>query len=477
MSEVIMESSIDQPWKVEQNELEPIPLAERHGGPWELLGMWFGGNVNYQVLTTGILLATLGLGFWDLFSAIVIGNILGCAILGLSSIMGPRTGNAGIITSRAPFGMKGSLLPAAISLFSVIGWFCISSMIGILALEKLLVTAGVADSVLLKVICAVVVVFLEVVVALFGHASIIKYETLMSWVLGILFIGMLIFVIPMTDFSSASAVSGGERVVLWLVACGIAFSYPLSWTNFASDYSRYLPYETNWKTIALSAGLGQFLALVLCELLGVVFTIAVGGSVADPISDLPKVLPMWYLVPFLISVTIGCMATDVLNCYTAGLGLIALRIPVKRLAAVIIIGVFAVVFRVYAIYFVDFFSMYQTWLTFIIMWTCPWVSIVIVDYFIRKGNYNMDDLVTWGKGEYWYKNGIMWNGILAFIIGLAVSVLFTNTPTFVNPVMNDYLGGVDLSYFAGVIVTGVLYYLLSREYPVYKKQLAGLDVE
>lgn len=461
-------SNIDQPWKVEQNELEPIPLSERHGKPSELLGMWFGGNINYQVITTGILLGTLGLGFRHLFTAILVGNILGCTVLGLASIMGPKTGNAGIITSRACFGMKGAFLPSAISLFSVLGWFCISSMIAIMALERLLVIAGMADSVALKVVCAIVVVGLEVLIAFYGHATIIKYQTLMCVILGILFIGMLLFVLPAANFSYTGTIEGsGDKFVMWLIACGIAFSYPLSWTNFASDYSRYLPKDTSWKRIAFSAGMGQGLALILCETLGVLFVTAIGGSPDDPIEGLASVLPTWYLVPFLLSIAIGCIATDVLNCYTAGLGIKALRIPVKRVYATLSIGIFAVVFRIFAIYFVHFFDMYHTWLTFIILWSCPWVIIVIIDYFMRHGNYNEQDLVTWGRGKYWGKNGYMWKGIISFVLGILVAILFTNSNIFVNPFMNTFFGGLDLSYFMGVIFTGVFYYLISRKDPMY----------
>jgi NCS1 family nucleobase:cation symporter-1 len=471
MAEIVKQvSSIDQPWKVERNELEPIPLSERHGKPSELLSMWFGGNINYQVITTGILLGAIGLGFWNLFTAILVGNILGCTVLGLASIMGPKTGNAGIMTSRACFGMKGAFLPSAISLFSVLGWFCISSMIGIMALERLLVIAGMADSLSLKFICAIVVVGLEVLIALYGHASIIKYESLMCVILGILFIGMLLFVLPVTNFSYAGTIEGGkDKFVMWLIACGISFSYPLSWTNFASDYSRYLPKNTSWKSIAFFAGMGQGLALILCETLGVLFVIAIGGNPDDPIAGLASVLPTWYLVPFLLSITIGCIATDVLNCYTAGLGIKAMRIPVKRVYATLAIGAFAVVFRIYSIYAVYFFDMYQTWLTFIIVWSCPWVSIVIVDYFMRRGNYNEQDLVTWGKGEYWGNNGFMWKGIISFVLGVMVALLFTNNDVFVNPFMNMFFGGLDLSYFMGVIFTGVFYYFISRKDPMYMR--------
>src|ERR1700722_10820020 len=89
----------DKPWSIEQHAIEPIPSADRHGSPKELFRLWIGANMNYVVLLTGALAVTQGLSFWGSISAILVGNVMGCLIVGLASILGPRTGSAAIITS------------------------------------------------------------------------------------------------------------------------------------------------------------------------------------------------------------------------------------------------------------------------------------------------------------------------------------------------------------------------------------------
>ncbi|MEG0641297.1 MAG: cytosine permease, partial [Clostridium sp.] len=102
-------------FQVEENSIDPIPEDKRHGHPAELFKMWIGANINYVVLLNGIVVVALGLSIWQALSAVLVGNLLGCIVLGLASIMGPRTGTAGIVTSRTAFGQVGSYLPIIVS--------------------------------------------------------------------------------------------------------------------------------------------------------------------------------------------------------------------------------------------------------------------------------------------------------------------------------------------------------------------------
>jgi NCS1 family nucleobase:cation symporter-1 len=103
----------------------------------------------------------------------------------------------------------------------------------------------------------------EIVLAIYGHATIIAAEKWIVVVLAVLFAGLASFVLPHASLAIASQVNhGGGSFSTWLIAMGIVFSYPIGWANFASDYSRYFPAETSAKKIVLAAGGGQFVALV-----------------------------------------------------------------------------------------------------------------------------------------------------------------------------------------------------------------------
>jgi purine-cytosine permease-like protein len=52
--------------------------------------------------------------------------------------------------------------------------------------------------------------------------------------------------------------------------------------------------------------------------------------------------------------------------------------------------------------------------------------------------------------------------MLAFLIGLGASFLFMNADLYASPLMTRYFGGTDLSFEAGLIVAGLIYYALQR---------------
>ena len=110
--------------EVESHGIEPIPAADRRGTPRELGFLWAGAFVNYASLFTASLLTTYyGLGVWDGLIATVLGTVAAAAILGLLSNTGPRTGLPQIVYTRGIFGLRGSYLGAALTLFLAVGWF------------------------------------------------------------------------------------------------------------------------------------------------------------------------------------------------------------------------------------------------------------------------------------------------------------------------------------------------------------------
>jgi len=456
-----IEVDADKPWSIERHAIDPIPNTDRHGSPGELFRLWVGANVNYVVLITGSLAIVRGLSLQESIWAIVVGNLLGCAMVGLASIMGPKTGTAGIVTSRTSFGQLGAILPIFISTLAAIGWFSINSVVATESLAKLFSMLGLPQTALVSAAALLVVLAAEILIAIYGHATIIAAEKYGAIVLVLLFLGFALLVVPKIDFAAAAAAPHPAKFATWLLVTGLIFSYPLSWTNFASDYSRYLPEATSWRSIAVAAAAGQFVSLVFCEIIGVLFAMALGGALTDPVADLPKILPSWYLSPFLLAVIVGSIAANVPNGYTAGLGLLALRLPIGRIASMLLIAALTLAFRIFTLFYGHAIDLYEQWLGYVLIWTGPWISIVVLDYFMRSGRYSHRDLMTWGSGRYWYSGGVLWAGVVAFVLGLAASLACSNSDMYASPLMTRLFGGTDLSFEAGMLVSGVLYYFLS----------------
>src|SRR6266704_5883421 len=160
--------------KVEGHGIDAIPDAERHGRPADLAFLWAGAFVNYASLLTASLLTTYyGLGVWDGLVATAFGTVAAAVILGLLSNTGPRSGLPQIIFTRGIFGLRGSYVGAALTLFLAIGWFAVDCVIAAQAGAQLFGGGNRAITFGLVILVAAI----SVGVAIYGHQTIKVLET------------------------------------------------------------------------------------------------------------------------------------------------------------------------------------------------------------------------------------------------------------------------------------------------------------
>jgi nucleobase:cation symporter-1, NCS1 family len=99
-------------------------------------------------------------------------------------------------------------------------------------------------------------------------------------------------------------------------------------------------------------------------------------------------------------------------------------------------------------------SKYENFLLLISYWIGPWLAIVCVDFFLHPGQPSRP-----GRGLQTMQSVIEWPGLIAFLVGLAVSIPFMNSSLYTGPIA-VLLHGADIAYYVGIIVAGVLYYVL-----------------
>jgi NCS1 family nucleobase:cation symporter-1 len=337
----------------------------------------------------------------------------------------------------------------------------VNSVLAIFALIQLAQVAGLGDGVAVKIVAIVIVLIGQVAIALFGHATVIASERVFFWVSFVLILGVLVFTLPKVNWSyGGGAQAGNTALGTFLLGLSVIFAGPISWINYASDYSRYFRSDTKPRQVVFWAFLGMFGSSVLAGLVGMVLATLVDMS--NPIANLPKILPGWYLVPFLVVVIWGATANNVLNLYTAGLGLLALRIKVPRWMAVAFVGAIAAILTFIAVFVYNFMSLYAEWLSLTLILLCPWGAILLVDWIVRGGRYDVQALHTWGRGPYWYRGGVNWPALGVYLVGILAALSVANCTLWASPISTHVLGGADLSLFAGFIVTGLLYYLVAR---------------
>ena len=91
----------------------------------------------------------------------------------------------------------------------------------------------------------------------------------------------------------------------------------------------------------------------------------------------------------------------------------------------------------------------------------PWAAILLVDYGVRRGRYDVDALHTWGRGPYWYRHGVNWPALAIYAVGVVVSFAVAKSTLWTSP-LTHLFGGADVSLFAGLMVTGFLYFVVAR---------------
>ena len=445
---------------VEPGGVEYIALKERHGKPIDLFFTWLSPNLEFATVFVGVLgVAVFGLSFWETALAILIGSALGSATHWILSSWGPKFGVPMMVESRGAFGFLGNILPAGLNAFTgSIGWFIVNSVSGAFALLAL---ANLGPPWFW--LGFLVIVVAQVLVATFGHNFIHLFERFALPLLGIVFLAATFVIFTHANFGAAAApgISHFGSFTLLLTA---TFGYAAGWNPYAADYTRYLPPTVNRQQVGMWAAAGVFISCVVIELAGAALATVAGtkwGPTDIPTVQLSVAMPSWLYYLTLLCIAIGAVCANAINIYSGTMSLVAVGIremgmTLKQRRAVLAVGagVLGYIIGIVGQANVGPGSKYEFFLLLISYWIGCWLAVVLVDYWLRKGDYG-DESLFFNTG---YQR---WQGLAAMAIGLAVSVgLFANVfGVYIGPIPTNNPGIGDITFFVGFALTAVLYYV------------------
>ena len=101
--------------------IEPVPARLRVLGLADTTLLWGSLGVSLLVLVAGALLVP-ALSLRDAFIAILVGGLIGSAMLGLAGLIGAQARVPAMVLMRAPLGRDGSYLPTALNVLQNVGW-------------------------------------------------------------------------------------------------------------------------------------------------------------------------------------------------------------------------------------------------------------------------------------------------------------------------------------------------------------------
>jgi NCS1 family nucleobase:cation symporter-1 len=312
-----------------------------------------------------------------------------------------------------------------------------------------------------KIVALTVVASNTFVVAIFGHATIVVVQRVLTYALGVGVVVLAIFVLPKSHIGGFTVVAGaaGTPTATWILAVEVLLAgSAMSFMNYPADYARYLRPDESSRSVWFWTSLGPIIPAIGISVIG-----AAAGTAADmtdPVGGLRTLLPTWFFAIFLLIVIGGAIANNFLNTYSSGMSLLALRVRVSRPLAVLADGVIATAMAAYALFVSDFTGSFQNFLALMVLWIAPWAGVYLADIMLRRNTYDTKGLQESRGGPYWYKGGWNPSALAAFVVGAVCTYLFTNATLLRGPLVAA-VHGADISVFVGLLVSFGLYLVLT----------------
>ncbi len=454
---------------IETRSIDYVPEDERHGKVWQQGPFWFLGNFQFFTIAIGFLGPSLGLTLgWSILAG-ALGIVFGTFFMAFHATQGAKLGLPQMIQSRAQFGYRGVVVVIIASLFTFMAFNVV---------DTILVDGGLNGIFGWNTtVVGIVVTVLAAVLAIYGHDWLHK-------VFRVLFVVSLPFYVILTigivagHAGGTAPTGGGFTLAGFMTMFVAAAAYNITYAPYVSDYSRYLPRRTRSFPIVAAVflgasssaiwliAIGAWLGSRLGATDGLVALRDAGDAVFGGLGTLLAILSVLALI-----------ATMGLNAYSGMLSTVTAADSVRsitpgRRIRVVTIVVLAVVWAVIGIGFGgNVLDALSTALIYMLYLLVPWTAVNLVDYFfVRRGHYAITDLFT-PDGIYgrW-----AWRGLVSYVVGLLAMVPFAVLPAYpaYTGVLAEALGGVDYSIVVGLVVSGVLYMMLSRSRDLAAEQPA-----
>lgn len=334
--------------------------------------IWFGAAVSLAEILTGTYLAPLG--FAKGLLAIIIGHIIGCALLFAAGLIGGKERKSSMETVKMSFGGHGALIFAVLNILQLVGWTAIMIYDGALA------TDGVWD--IGHNFWSIIIGALIILWILIGIKNLGKVNTVAMSALFVLTV-VLSFVV----FRKTTAPALISDSISFGAAVELSVAMPLSWLPLISDYTR----EAKHPVRATAAS-----ALTYGVISSWMYIIGMGSAIFTGESDIALIMMKAGLgIAGLLIIVFSTVTTTFLDAYSAGISSesLASRLSGKWIAVgTTVLGILGAIFL--PLHDITDF-LYLIGSVF-----APMIAIQITDYFILKNDisgrrFGISNLVVW----------------------------------------------------------------------------------
>lgn len=226
---------------VEHNGINVIAESERKGNPRDLFWPWCASNISVLGLSYAAFVLRFGLSLWQALVASALGIMLSSLLVGLVSLAGKRGSAPTMTLSRAPFGVRGNVLPGLVSCLTLVGWATVRVALSTLATATIFKDLGWSSGNATKVISFLVVVSLIVGAGVIGFDLIMRLQKWLTVATIVLTLGYMAATFDQINLAVEIPAPPGKIGAVFGALLLMMTAFGLSWVNSAADYSRYLP--------------------------------------------------------------------------------------------------------------------------------------------------------------------------------------------------------------------------------------------
>lgn len=446
---------------IESRSIDYIPEAERHGSLFSQFTLWFGANLQITAIVTGALAVVLGGDvFWSLIG-LLIGQVLGGAVMALHAAQGPKLGLPQMISSRVQFGVYGAVIPIMLVCIMYVGFSAGGTVLAGQAIAQLVDVSDWFGILIFGVVIVAITICGYRVIHMLGR---------ISSVIGV--IAFLYLFVKVLYAHNVAELLNNRHFTLtnFLLAISLSASWQIAFGPYVADYSRYLPSKTSSLKAFLAVGLGTVIGTQASMVLGVFAAALAGSQFAGHEVAYIVGLGSTGLIAGLLYFTIffGKVTITALNAYGSFMSLATIVSgfsgkhkvsPPLRLFFIIAMVGFSTLLALLGQH--SFLKLFSAFLLFLLAFFTPWSAINLVDYYVvTKGRYDVPALSN-PNGRYGRWNQV---GILTYIFGIIIQMPFIATSFYTGPLV-DSLGGTDISWIIGLLGTGIVYYIMVKIWP------------
>ena len=259
--------------------------------------IWFGAGVSLAEILTGTYFASLGMARG--MAAILLGHLIGGAMMYLAGLIGGCTGLSAMETVKLSFGRRGGMLFAALNVLQLVGWTAIMIYDGALAVGGIF---PVGCWVWCLVIGGLIILWIAVGITNLGWLNKIAMAALL----------LLTLVLCKVIFFSGAAPGAMEGDAMSFgAAVELAVAMPLSWLPLISDYTREAekPVQATWVSVVVYG-------LVSCWM----YVIGMGAALYTGESDIARIMVKAGLgIAALVILILSTVTTTFLDAWSAGI--------------------------------------------------------------------------------------------------------------------------------------------------------------